>query len=295
MKVRFPLLVGTIVAAACLAAGGAVTASAATPTAPASAPSLPAGVTEHGLQYVPNIPIPPTHPQGITKPSNTVYSANWAGYAVVANAGEQFDMVGANFNVPSVNCAKSPIGSYGASFASHWVGIDGYSSATVEQTGASAYCDTTGTPTYYVWYEMYPLNPVAFTGVSPGDAISATVTYNSTANTYHMNVTDITTGAAVTSTQSCPKGSTCLNSSAEVITEDPGGAVASGVNLADFAMVNFTATRVTDLAGLSGTLSASTDWTSSNMIMEDTSGTVMATPSGLYGGRSFNTTWNSAT
>ena len=100
---------------------------------------------------------------------------------------------------------------------------------------------------------MYPLNPVAFTGVSPGDAITATVTYNSTANTYHMNLTDVTTGAAVTSTQSCPKGSTCLNSSAEVISEDPGGAVASGVNLADFGMVNFTATRVTDLSGLSGT------------------------------------------
>jgi hypothetical protein len=289
MKVRFPLLAVAIVAAAGLAVGGSVAAHAATPPT-----ALPAGVNEQGLKYVPNIKIPPTHPQDITKPANTEYSANWAGYAVVANTGQQFNMVGADFNVPSVNCAKSPLGSYGSDFASHWVGIDGYSSATVEQTGASAYCDSTGTPTYYVWYEMYPLNPVAFTGVSPGDAVRATVTYNSTANTYHMNLTDVTTGAAVTSTQACPKGSTCLNSSAEVMTEAPGGGVASGVNLADFAMANFTATRVTDLAGLSGTLSASTDWTSSNIIMEDPNGAALATPSGLYGGRSFNTTWNSA-
>lgn len=87
----------------------------------------------------------------------------------------------------------------------------------------------------------------------------------------------------------------CANSSAEVITEDPGGAVTAGVNLADFGMANFTATRVTTLSGVNGTHTAGADWTSSVLEMADSSLTVLATPPGRYGGRSFNTTWYSAT
>ena len=220
-------------------------------------------------------------------------SSNWAGYAAVADSGVQLSFVGANFNIPSLNCSNSPLGTSGYAYASHWVGLDGFNDTTVEQTGVDAYCDSSGTPSYLAWYEMYPLAPVAFTGVSPGDAISATVTFSSSADTYHMKLSDLTTGSYISSTQKCPSGSSCLNSSAEVITEDPGGAVPL-YNLADFGMENYTATRVTSLTGLSSSLNPSAQWTSSEIEMEDSSSTVMAAPSGLYDGRAFNVLWQSA-
>ena len=292
MKVRLSLLAAATAAVAGLAAiPGAAVASQTT----SHAATLPHGVVAHGLRLASAVSLPRTHLPHLT-PKATLVSGNWAGYAAVADAGDQISFVGANFNIPSVNCASSPRGSSGYAYASHWIGLDGFSSNTVEQTGVDAYCSTGSSPTYLAWYEMYPLNPVAFTGVSPGDAITVTVTFNSSNSTYHMRLNDVTTGGYISSTQACPKGSTCLNSSAEVITEDPGDSVYTSptVNLADFGMSNFTATRVTSLSGLSGTLSASTQWTSSEIVMEDPSAVAMATPSGLYGGRSFNIAWNSA-
>ena len=38
-----------------------------------------------------------------------------------------------------------------------WVGLDGYSSTSVEQLGTDSDC-VSGKPSYYAWYEMYP-NP----------------------------------------------------------------------------------------------------------------------------------------
>jgi hypothetical protein len=291
VKFRFSLLAAATAAVAGLAAipASAVASQTASHTA---APAPPHGVIAHGLRYASSVRLPRTHLQHLL-PKAMVSSGNWAGYAAVADTADQIAFVGANFNIPSVDCANSPRGSSGFAYASHWVGIDGYNTATVEQTGIDAYCGSGSTPTYLAWYEMYPLNPVAFTGVNPGDAITATVTFNSTNSTYHMRLNDLTNGGFISSTQSCPKGSTCLNGSGEVITEDPGMAVPQ-INLADFGMSNFTATRVTSLTGLSGTLSPSTQWTSSQIQMVDPSNAVMATPSGLYGGRSFNTTWNSA-
>lgn len=276
------------------AAAGAATAGAST-SAPAVA--LPPGVVlQGGLAYAPAVKLPRNNPPDLSsRPKAVDYSGNWSGYAAVANSGITLTTVGADFNIPSVNCAKSPVGSSGYAFVAHWVGLDGLTDGTVEQTGVDGYCNSSGTAAYYAWYEMYPLDPVAFTGVSPGDAITTTVTYNPGPKTWHMNLTDVTTGAEITSTQSCPSGSTCSNLDAEAITEDPGGAVAGGYNLADFGMENYTATRVVDSKGLSSALNASADWTSTEVIMEDNSDTIQATPGGLYDGRAFNVSWNSAT
>ena len=241
---------------------------------------------------MPNVHLPKTVLPHLA-PKATVDSTNWSGYAVTPATGQQMSSIGADFNVPSLNCSKSPVGSSGYAYVGHWVGLDGLSDSTVEQTGVDAYCTSSATTGYYLWYEFYPLAPVAFSGVSPGDAISVTVTYNSTANNYHTNVTDITTGGSVTATESCPSGSTCLNSSAEVISEDPGGAVAGGYNLADFGMENYTAARTETLSGESGSLATNSYWTSSEIIMVDPSNVPMATPSGLYS-RGFNIAWNAA-
>lgn len=258
--------------------------------------ALPPGVALHGgLTYAANVKLPVNTPPDLSsRPKATIYSDNWSGYAADANSGIQLTTVGADFNIPSVNCAKSPVGSSGYAYAAHWVGLDGLTDNTVEQTGVDEYCNSSGEAGYYAWYEMYPLDPVAFSGVNPGDAITTTVTYNPTAKTYHMNLTDVTTGSSITSTQSCPKGSTCLNESAEAISEDPGGAVPDGYNLSDFGMENYTATRVTDSNHLSSALNASADWTSTELIMQEPSGDILATPSGLYDGRAFNVVWKAA-
>lgn len=291
MKIRLPLL-----AAVVIAIGGAA-AGAATAAASTSSPAvvLPPGTVVHGFTYAPNIKLPRNNPPDLSgRPKATEYSDNWAGYAADANSGIQLTTVGADFNIPSVNCSKSPVGSSGYAYVAHWVGLDGLTDGTVEQTGVDAYCNSSGTAGYYAWYEMYPLSPVPFSGVSPGDAITTTVTYNSSAKTYHMNLTDVTNGDVITTTQSCPSGSTCLNESAEAITEDPGGAVPGGYNLADFGMENYTATRVVDSKGLSSALNASADWTSTELIMQEPSDDILATPGGLYDGRAFNVTWNRA-
>ena len=70
----------------------------------------------------------------------------------------------------SVNCSVTPTG-----WSSFWVGLDGDTSNTVEQTGTEADCSS-GSPVYSAWYEMYPKFPVNFSNpVSPGDHFSGSV------------------------------------------------------------------------------------------------------------------------
>jgi Peptidase A4 family len=84
-------------------------------------------------------------------------------------------------------------------------------------------------PEYFFWYEMYPNGTVAQNHVSPGDTISLSVYYNSSTNKYNLALTDsATTSPDINVFKSCPNGSTCRNTSAEVIVEDPGGGPTKG-------------------------------------------------------------------
>lgn len=249
-------------------------------------------VRVHAMRADVGVRLPSTHLPHLA-PAASATSTNWSGYAVTADSGKHIRFVSANFTIPSVNCVNSPIGSSGFAYAAHWVGIDGFSDKTVEQTGVDAFCDSTGTPGYFAWYEMYPLAPVAFSGVGPGDAVNVSVYFNGSA--YNLVLTDVTTGGFINVTQHCPTGSKCLNNSAEVITEDPGGAVAGGYNLADFGMANYTGATVTSTTGKHGTLSAKSKyWKSTAISMIDPAKAKMAVPSALYGGRAFDVAWRSA-
>src|SRR3954470_985054 len=93
-------------------------------------------------------------------------STNWSGYAVT---GGRYTRVSSSWTVPSVSCA-------GTAYSSFWVGLDGDTSGTVEQTGTDSDCSGS-TPQYYAWYEMYPKFPVNFSNpVQAGDNMSASVT-----------------------------------------------------------------------------------------------------------------------
>lgn len=76
----------------------------------------------------------------------TVASSNWSGYAAL---GTSFNFAYASWIVPKVTCSS------GDQYAAFWVGLDGYSSDTVEQTGTDSNCDGKN-PSYYAWYEFLP-------------------------------------------------------------------------------------------------------------------------------------------
>jgi hypothetical protein len=268
------------------------------PVASASASSATSApsVHLHGFHLVTNARLPRTVLPHLAR-NATVDSQNWSGYAAVAKKNVALRYAQTTFTVPSVDCSRVQIGSGGQTYAAEWVGLDGFNSSTVEQTGVDSFCTSaSGTATNQAWYEMFPLDPVVFSGVNPGDTIFVAVYYNKGTNQFQLNLKDETTGANMETSQPCPTGSTCDRNSAEVIEEDPGGSVAGGINLADFGKASFTSSLVTARDGLRGTLSPSSLWTSTDIIMQDPSGEDMATPSALTdSGADFSVTWNQGT
>jgi Peptidase A4 family len=185
----------------------------------------------------------------------TVTSTNWAGYVVT---GGPFTSVVGTWTQPSVKCAS------GDQYSGMWVGLDGYSDSTVEQTGTEADCDGK-TASYYAWYEMYPENLVVYSNpVKPGDSMSGSVTFSGT-STFTLTIKDLTQGWTKTSVKSLAGAP---RSSAECIVEAPdsGGVLP----LADFGTAQFTSCVVDgtsivsqkpiviDMVSGSGTLEAQT-------------------------------------
>ncbi|HMF20192.1 MAG TPA: G1 family glutamic endopeptidase, partial [Gemmataceae bacterium] len=132
---------------------------------------------------------------------STYVSTNWSGYGVESPnftnpAGHVVNGVSAKWTVPTVSNNNS----FG--WSSTWVGIDGFSSNTVEQIGTEQDTALTslyyGMPQYYAWIEMYPAYPVALFTVSPGDTITASVVYtgpagDTTSNSpFLLTITDVT-------------------------------------------------------------------------------------------------------
>jgi hypothetical protein len=199
-------------------------------------------------------------------------STNWSGYAVTGATGA-FKSVSASWIEPAAKCT-----SRSAKYAAFWVGLDGYASDSVEQTGSDSDCDGE-TPAYYGWYEMYPADPVNFSNaVSPGDSFTASVTFSGT-ETYTLVLKDLTKGW----TQTITKNESGLDrSSAEVITEAPSSE--SGVlPLADFGIINYSASTAngTSLAGQSPT----------EIIMIDNSNRDKDSTSAIGSGGAFSNTW----
>ena len=198
----------------------------------------------------------------------TVTSDNWSGYAAT---GSTYTSVSTTFTQPAVNCSS------GDGYSSFWVGLDGYSSESVEQTGTEADCSG-GQATYSSWYEMYPAYPVTYSNkVKPGDVITETVSYAS--NSYTLTLKNTTEGWTKTTTK---KESGLSRSSAEVVAEAPysGGVLP----LDNFGTVNFSSSTV------NGASLSSTSPTGMNMVSD--SGVPEATISSLSGG-AFSITWNS--
>jgi len=221
-------------------------------------------------------------------PATLVQSSNWSGYA---DTGGPYNRVSATWKVPTVTCSGR-----NNSNSAEWVGIDGYSSSTVEQDGDEADCDD-GSSSYYAWLEMYgdnsvnngyevELSPSTYP-VSAGDTISASVSVSGT--TWTLALSDSQEDWSY-STNIVFSGA--AQSSAEWVVERPEECSffsCSLTSLADFGSVQFLSASASTTS--SGTISA---YPYSDIEMVNGS-TVLALPGALDAtGDSFTDTWKAA-
>jgi hypothetical protein len=208
---------------------------------------------------------------------STVTSSNWSGYAAT---GKKFSNVKGSWVQPTATCS-----SRGAQYASFWIGIDGYSSSTVEQIGTDSDCRGRNRPSYYAWYEMYPAGSVQIPlRIAPGDSLTAQVTVS--ASTYTLTITDSRSGTYRTSQTL----SGAADSSAEWIAEAPEicSSTCTQAALANFGTLQFSGAAATG-GSVTGSISA---FSNSEIVMEASNGTVKAQPSALSaGGSVFSDTW----
>jgi len=202
--------------------------------------------------------------------NTTVTSTNWSGYAAT---GSTYTSVSTTYVQPSLSCSGRS-----GTYAAFWVGLDGYSSSTVEQTGTMGYCSGS-TAEYLGWYEMYPQGSKDYSNtVKAGDTIYESVKFTGS-DVYTLVLEDETRDWTKTTVVDA---SGDARSSAEVIAEAPysGGVLP----LADFGTVTFDGSLVdgSDLSSFSPTA----------INMESSSGAAEATTS-AFSGDNFSITWDS--
>ena len=236
----------------------AVSAALAIPVAPAGASQVAAHRPFVGRSVGPAVA------PGLTHSS----SSNWAGYAAYNST---FTSVSASWVQPAVTCSSR------TTYSSFWVGLDGYNSNSVEQTGTEADCYG-GVAYYSSWYEIYPAYPVNYSNtVAPGDSFTASVTY--TSGHFVLVLTNNTRGWSHTTTATY---SAAVRSSAEVIAEAPSSS--TGVlPLANFGTVNFTSSKANG--------SAIGSFTTDPITMASGS-TTKASVSALSSSTNFSVTWH---
>ncbi|MCQ4040619.1 G1 family glutamic endopeptidase [Streptantibioticus rubrisoli] len=132
--------------------------------------------------------------------------SNWGGYVATGS----FSTISGSWTEPHVTCNSS------SDLFAPWIGLDGYGSQTVEQTGVQTDCSS-GSPVLSAWYEMYPAAPVYWNDpVSEGDSITASVVSNG-GGSYTLTLTDNTKGW----TEHVDKDLAAENVSAEAVIESP--------------------------------------------------------------------------
>ncbi len=221
----------------------------------------------------------------------TATSLNWSGYAVTGSTGSVTDAKG-SWTVPSIvgSCPST------SQYSSFWVGIDGFNSNTVEQTGTDSDCQN-GAPRYYAWFEFYPHPSFIINSVTihPGDHVSAEAKYSN--GKFVVSITDVTSGQSFSTSSTVHSAQ---RSSAEWIAEAPSSS--GGIlPLSDFGAVYYGQ----DTTGTSGTCFATINGNSApigsfasnvqKITMVTSSGAVKASPSALTSdGTSFSVQWASS-
>ncbi|HZT93790.1 MAG TPA: G1 family glutamic endopeptidase [Gaiellaceae bacterium] len=203
-------------------------------------------------------------------------SLNWSGYA---SFNSTFSDVKGSWTQPAATCNGK------STYSSFWVGLDGYSSSTVEQLGTEADCSH-GKPVYYAWWEMYPnvSHTIGFFTVTPGVTYTAEV---QSAGGDNVTLT-LSGGGNTPFTITTPLGLDPSLSSAEWIAEAPSTCAKScrELPLTDFGTVSFTG------ASANGGPINDSAWSFDPLTMVTGGGTVKAAPGGLDStGSAFSVTW----
>jgi hypothetical protein len=221
----------------------------------------------------------------LTPPEKAEASANWAGYSTATNMDDpepgSVSRITGMWKLPDIYC-RNPFQDY---FSSFWIGIDGFSSSSVEQIGTEADC-INGMEVYSAWYEMYPL-PSQDTNLtlSPGDLIYAEINYLYN-ETFNLTLIDITTGESFSVLE---KNSSPERVSAEWIVESPSvnNKIVPLTNFGPFTFINATVT----INNHTGSINDSA-WHYKAIVMEDASHRIRAIPSLLKNkGDSFQVVW----
>jgi hypothetical protein len=228
-------------------------------------------------------------------------SSNWAGYA---DTSDTYQAAYTSWVEPTVKCTSGSsggllgglLGGSSAAYSSFWVGLDGYTSTSVEQTGTDSDCTSSGTPSYYAWYEMYPAGSVDLSTTTypekPGDSMTAMIMSNAADTTFALMLKNNTEHWSYTDNAT---SSGLARSSAEFVAEAPSSCTllfCHELALANFGSVTFTGAGATDLKGVGGNVNT---FSNAAMTMDDNS-TVLATPGPLTNtaqGSSFTVNWNS--
>ena len=186
-------------------------------------------------------------------PESEIGSYNWSGMADVQTGSTPLSSVSGHWTIPSVSCLNGQYRNQDA-FLAQWVGLDGFSSDTVEQLGTATQCYE-GVEYYYDWYEMFP-NGTVEEGTTqcinnnvdcpqPGDQIQASVTTTPGTggnDNYVLALTDSTRpNESFSVSATCPSDE-CLNSSAEWTVERPAFELPFGFQIlpqADYGQTSF--------------------------------------------------------
>ena len=212
---------------------------------------------------------------------------NWSGY-VATTPNDSVTSVTGTWTVPTVTATSGNTDSFA------WVGIDGYGNGTVEQAG-TAQGTHNGVPYYYAWWEMWssinhqPEQTISTMTVSPGDSITASVTYQTSgtyAGDYLLSINDTSHSNDSFSTYANPQqyqDPLPDHSTAEWIMETPssGGTYAT---LPEFSPVTFTNCYAT-ISGASAQVQA---------LNMNRNGVTLDTTSALTSGTSFSVLYDSS-
>jgi hypothetical protein len=138
----------------------------------------------------------------------------YAGYAATNLAGQaSYQKVTGQWTVPHASCSPGE-----TSASSIWVGMTSGATdqSTLAQLGADSDC-VSGTPQYYLWWEMYPAPSVPLdVAVLPGDSLTATVAFQQ--NQFQLSIYDVQAQSRFSVTK---PGKVSDTSIAECITEAP--------------------------------------------------------------------------
>jgi hypothetical protein len=221
--------------------------------------------------------------------SKITNSLNWSGFVAMNNRrhpqnGSVTDISG-RWTVPRL----SP--SHNHTFCATWIGIDGYTSQTVEQIGTEQEW-VNGHQENYAWFEMYPKPAYEILNfpVNVNDIMDAIVTYLGN-DIFEMTLSNITQRVYVTIPLNYTTAPNTLRNSSEWIVEAPSSDGNNILPLAHFSPISFSEC-ITSIIKTTRPL-GSHYWDHDRVNMTTKGGKVKSHPSELFfDGKNFTVKWH---